>query len=206
MSEIPGTTRDTIEATLTIGDFLFRLIDTAGLRETDDLIEQAGIERARKAIENAAINILVIDCTQKPGNLPREAAGADFILLNKSDLKENYLDEWYEKLGDLRGVTHFSTRNRDAIAALKHGLMYRADKLRNDAGDLILTSERHRLSLEQAHTAILEVESALDQCLPMDMLTQHLRAAIEAIGQVTGQAITTPALLRHIFEHFCIGK
>jgi len=219
VSDIPGTTRDTIEDTLIIGQYLIRLTDTAGLRHTTDPIEQAGILRTRHAISHAGILLSIVDTTLTPNPslipLPDTPDTPLIILLNKTDSPDTKLSGWQEKLTtDEAHKDHFataeilaiSTRSEADITRLKQKIETLIAKMQHNAGDIILTNERHRANLTEAREAIRRIEATLAASLPMDMLTQDLRQAIEALGVVTGTAITTPTLLHHLFSHFCIGK
>lgn len=213
VSDIPGTTRDTIEETVTLGPYLFRLTDTAGLRHTADPIEKAGIERTRKAIETAGILLAIIDATLPPDTTliptPYRADTHTLILLNKCDLPTAQPAEWRKKINKscrTADIIDISTQNANDIEKLKEKLVLKAQDMEHHAGEEIITSERHRTALTEAHTSIQRVKDALEQSLPMDMLTQDIRHAIHHLGTVTGHTITTPTLLNHLFSHFCIGK
>ena len=216
VSDIPGTTRDTIEAPLILGPYKFLLTDTAGLRDTDDPIEKAGIERTRTAASRAHILLSIIDSTLTPS--PALLPTADMpstdthhiILLNKSDREDNRAADWQTHIShspaaatELRTI---STRNQEDIKSLKQRLQTIAADMQTMAGEQIITNERHRHALQEAREALIRVEQSLTQELPMDMLTQDIRESIHHLSTVTGTAITTPTLLRHLFAHFCIGK
>lgn len=212
VSDIPGTTRDTIEDSMTIGPYLFRITDTAGIRDTTDPIERAGIDRTHRAITRASILLAIIDATLTPSpTLVPRASNADthtIILLNKCDLPEARPAEWRAKLaGESDGtIMEISTTNDADIMGLRQELERIADNMHSDAGEEIITNERHRLALTEALTAMQRVSDTLRQHLPMDMLTQDIRHTIHHLGTVTGRTITTPALLSRLFSTFCVGK
>lgn len=220
VSDIHGTTRDVVEDTMEIGDYLFRFMDTAGLRKTDDPIERIGIERSRKALSNARIVLLVIDstCDQFPEQLLLDteealAPGAKLIvLLNKTDAA-NSLRELPVKTA-CADVISISAKSGAGIDELK-ALM--VETIRNDeiqAGDVVLTSERHKDCISQALASIERVLASLPEVdnkpakLPLspDLIAQEVRNVISPLTELTGTALQTPALLQNIFANFCIGK
>lgn len=213
VSDIPGTTRDTIEETLSIPPYALRLIDTAGLRQTTDPIEQAGIDRTHTAIQKAAILITIIDTTtplSTPAPLPSpETTIPHIILLNKTDLPQASPTAWQQHLATqypeakIIPVTLLSTEARPEILT---ELQTQAARLQAQAGQTIITNQRHRAALQEARAPLARVIEALaDPAIPLDMLTQDLRATTTALASITAP-ITTPAILTTIFSHFCIGK
>lgn len=213
VSDIPGTTRDTIEEPITLGPYLFRITDTAGLRHTADPIEKAGIERTLKAIETAGILLAIIDSTLSPDMAliptPCKADTQTVILLNKCDLPSAQPAAWRSRLkeeGHIADIVDMSTIKADDIQRIKDLLVVKARNMEHHAGEEIITSERHRVALSEALISIQQIKTALEQSLPMDMLTQDIRHAIHHLGTVTGHTITTPTLLNNLFSHFCIGK
>lgn len=190
VSDIRGTTRDTVEDTLIIDGILFRLIDTAGLRETNDTIENMGIERSRQAAEKAQIVVHVSDGTAVSGE--RLAVNGTIIhVLNKADL----------------GVTgeglRISAKNND-IEPLKHELV-RIAKGSMETSAVMLSNARHYEAIKRAHAAIERVQEGLTQGLSGELLSLDLQDCLNALGEVTGQ-ITNSEVLANIFSKFCIGK
>jgi tRNA modification GTPase len=189
VSDIQGTTRDTIEDTLVIDGILFRLIDTAGLRETDDTIESMGIERSHKAIERAQIVIYLSDNGQ--WTLDLGYAGTVINVLNKADL----------------GVTgdglRISAKNGD-IEPLRRELVRVAQESMQTSA-VMLSNARHYEAVSRAHDAILRVQQGLRDGLSGELLSLDLQDCLSALGEVTGQ-ITNQEVLSNIFSKFCIGK
>lgn len=189
VSDIQGTTRDTIEDTLILDGILFRLIDTAGLRETNDTIENMGIERSRKAASNAQIIIYMSDNGQ--WTLDIGHSGTIINVLNKADL----------------GVTgeglRISAKNND-IEPLKQELV-RVAKQSMQTSAVMLSNARHYEAISRAHEAIERVQQGLKDGLSGELLSFDLQDCLSALGEVTGQ-ITNQEVLANIFSKFCIGK
>jgi tRNA modification GTPase len=191
VSDIQGTTRDTIEDTLILDGILFRLIDTAGLRDTSDTLENMGIERSRKAIERAQIIIHLSDNGQWTAADELTGKGTILRVLNKSDL----------------GVTGdgllISAKNGE-IEPLKRELVRLAkESLQTSA--VMLSNARHYEAITRAHEAIVRVQEGLTQGLSGEILSMDLQDCLSALGEVTGQ-ITNAEVLSNIFSKFCIGK
>lgn len=186
VSDIDGTTRDTIEETLVLNGVLFRLIDTAGIRETADSIESLGIERSRKAIEKAQIVLEVIDAT-----CPQETLQGDKVIhvYNKADLKQ------------IPGQLCISAKHGQ-IDALKQLLV---EKAAIQPSGAVISSARHYDALCKALKAIQRVQVGMQQGLSGELLSEDLQECLLALGEITGQ-ITSQEVLNNIFSKFCIGK
>ena len=196
VSDIQGTTRDTIEDTLIIDGILFRLIDTAGLRETDDTIENMGIERSRKAIEKAQIIVHVIDdLTIDDVRLIDEGVKGTIIhVRNKIDL---------QPIANSQQLIAISAKNND-IEPLKQELV-RIAKASMSTSAVMLSNARHYEAVVRAHSAIERVQEGLVAGLSGELLSLDLQDCLNALGEVTGQ-ITNQEVLANIFSKFCIGK
>ena len=227
VSDIPGTTRDTVEGRLTIRGTLFRLIDTAGLRQTTDLVEQLGIERSYQQISSARLILWVIAPplptwseleTQLGELLPLTAPDSTLmILLNKRDLlTESEVTDWLshcseelQRIKDKRHITPplaISARAAEGIEALEELMVTTAQPLHSDEETVMLYNLRHYEALTKASRALELVSEGLHNGLTSDLITPYLREAIEEIGLVTGASITSDEVLGFIFSHFCIGK
>ena len=207
VSDIQGTTRDTIEDTLVIDGILFRLIDTAGLRETDDVIEQMGVERSRKAMENAQIVIHVMDATCPDAVIPEISTryGRDLTVLsvvNKVDLQSPNLKS---QILNLKSPTPLliSAKNGE-IEPLRRELV-RVAKAMTQTSAVMLSNARHYEAISRAHEAILRVQEGLANGISGELLSMDLQDCLAALGEVTGQ-ITNAEVLNNIFSKFCIGK
>ena len=220
VSDIHGTTRDTIEDTMHIGGYLFRFVDTAGLRETEDTIESLGIERSRSKIKEADIILAVVD-----GTRISEANQLDYIksiwdereertlilLVNKSEsLAEadriGLSEALQTKLSTSTKPIFISAREAKGIDELKGELTRVMETSGANEADLIVSNARHHQLLREAFDALQRMRSGFDMGLSTDLLTLDLRHAITSIGEITGREITSDDTLHYIFAHFCIGK
>ena len=186
VSDIQGTTRDLIEDTITLGGYLFRFIDTAGIRTTDDRIEQLGIDRSRQAASRANIIILLTE----PGvpYIDIEARPDQHVLRI-----ENKTDQFQA----LTGL---------GLKALEQQLIDLATP--TTSGDVILTNHRHYQALTSAHQSLLQVIAGLNANLSGDLIAEDLRAVIASLNEILGKGltITSQSTLNQIFSRFCIGK
>ena len=201
VSDIQGTTRDTVEDTLVLDGILFRLIDTAGLRETEDRIECLGIERSLRAAQKAQIVIRVKDATLQDTSLQDAAlqvSGTVINVLNKSDLKV----ESGESRVESEGIC-ISAKYGD-IEPLKRE-MVRIAKADMQTSAVMLSNARHYAAVTRAHEAIGRVQEGMEQGLSGELLSMDLQDCLNALGEVTGQ-ITNSEVLANIFSKFCIGK
>jgi tRNA modification GTPase len=222
VSDIHGTTRDTIEETISIGDYTFRFIDTAGLRRTDDIIEQQGIIRSQQAIAKARIVISVVDSTEALDTSILEQAaqplresdtpGYLIIALNKSDLKAcnstiAQAEEFAKSLPPHHAITaKISTITGQGLNDLQQALTTAAETDNQSADEgILVTNARHAQALSDALTSTRNTIDALHQNLPGDLIAQHLRATIAHLASITGD-IPSSEILNTIFSRFCIGK
>ena len=194
MSDIQGTTRDTIEDTLVLDGILFRLIDTAGMRETDDTLENMGIERSRKAAEQAHIIISVRDKDNLESILDNKDTKTVLHVLNKCDVTPPIKDE---------NTICISAKNGD-IEPLKQELV-RVAREEMQTQSVMLSNIRHYEAISRAYEAIERVQVGMQEGLSGELLSMDLQDCLEAMGEVTGQ-ITHTEVLENIFSHFCIGK
>lgn len=207
VSDIHGTTRDIVEDVLTVGDYRFRIMDTAGLRSTNDTIENLGIERSLRAAEIARIVIIVID--RNSPTLPElPASDADIIIaLNKADLAAS------PQLADLLTRPELSTarkieisaRDGDGIDAILRAMEEIAGSSVGDDSALLVTNARHYEALTQAGEAITRAIEAIKEGLSGDLIAMDIRLTIHHLNSILG-TITSQDVLSSIFERFCIGK
>ena len=197
VSDIQGTTRDTIEDTLILDGILFRLIDTAGLRETRDTLENMGIERSRQAAEKAQIIISVVEMG-KPDIILDHTAGQTVIkVYNKADL---LMPD--ERVNIIDGLC--ISAKHGVIEPLKNALV-RVAKESMQTSSVMLSNARHYEAVCRAHEAIVRVQKGLNDGLSGELLSLDLQDCLSALGEVTGQ-ITNQEVLTNIFSKFCIGK
>lgn len=217
VSDIPGTTRDAIEATLNIGGILFRFIDTAGLRETSDIIENLGIRKTYQKIEEAMVVLLVTDATDgadiinaTADIISKQMGPADkelVLIINKCDLLEsNQCMELHNALLLPPGVRSLmiNAQKEDDIARLRDLLLDITGP--GDAGNtLIVTNARHYSALTSCSRALKRAEDAIAENMPYDLVAMDIRQATYYLGEITG-SITPDEILGNIFKNFCIGK
>lgn len=200
VSDIPGTTRDTVEETVELGDYRLRFIDTAGLRHTSDTVEQIGIDRARAAIAKARIVIAVTDSTMDAPDPELESA------LSATPIP--HLIRVNSK-ADLTAATGLavSTVTGEGLDELRQALIAaaEADTAGAEGEDILVTNARHAQALSDALDAVTRFTRSLADGLPTDLAAHDLRATIQALASITG-AISTTDILTTIFSHFCIGK
>jgi len=208
VSDIPGTTRDTIEDQIAIGGINFRFIDTAGIRETIDKVEQIGIARAFEKIEQAALVIYLFeaatdkkeDIQKLQGNYPDKKI---ILIANKVDA----IDEAQcSKLkNDFPSIQLLSAKTGQGVNDLKTKLLELSNAGELGKSDTIITNNRHYDALLKALEAIQKVKEGMEIELASDLMTIDIREALFHLGEITG-SVTTDDLLGNIFSNFCIGK
>lgn len=212
VSDIHGTTRDTIEDTIQIKGVTFRFIDTAGIRQTADEIEQIGISRTFAAIDKALIVIWMLDSQPAADEIKEIAShleGKKLILtLNKSDLNSyNAFDASALNLpaDDIRSIEISAKFNKN-ITELENLIYELADIPEINADTVIVTQARHFDALNHAHLNLERVINGLNSTLSGDLIAEDLRLVLQDLAEITGGAITPGETLANIFKHFCIGK
>lgn len=235
VTEIAGTTRDVIEDTLVIGGIKFRIIDTAGIRETQDVVESIGIERSKKAMAQADIVLLLFDSEenrQKLETLTKELTDQKkFVWVrNKADLGEHLtptLSSEERELEDRGENTRYINEQHPPLASKERGqggeVTYLSISAKNGTGiedlksaltrlansgvqsDTIVTNLRHYEHLVKTHQALNDVLRGMDEGITGDFLAQDIRLALYHLGEITG-TIVADDLLANIFGKFCIGK
>ncbi len=194
VSEIQGTTRDTVEDTITIGDITFRFIDTAGIRHTDDTIERLGIERSIKAAEKAQIIILMRDNESDYPAITIRDDQTVIKIVNKQDTCNTPLGENERALSALNGI---------GIDALEKQLLAAIPTANND--ELLVTNLRHYEALSRAKEDITRSIESLELNISGDIVSEDLRQCLFHLGEILGN-ITSDEVLGNIFKNFCIGK
>ena len=226
VSDIHGTTRDTVEEVLNIDGVLFRFIDTAGLRSTGDTIEALGIERSYEKIDKASLVLVLIDALRLSDEdyrtsliqlLPRLKEKPFLTLLNKIDALESQTIASCQQVLSTLLATHLPTDTKPLILPISakqgDGMEVLRSELRQALAlpelastDLVVSNARHHALLTTALHSLRTVRQGLTDGLPTDLLTPDLRGAISSIGEVTGEDITSDTVLHTVFGHFCIGK
>ena len=212
VSDIHGTTRDTIEDTIVIGGTLFRFIDTAGIRQSSDTVERMGIERSWQAIDKANVVLWVVDVTSADTSMARDILArckgkALIVVLNKTDLDDDIAtrSELSDILPEGTQVVAMSAKNVDDVEALRALIVEEATQPEVDADAVIVTNARHYEALIRAREALTRAIDGLDNGLSGDLLGQDIRECLHWLGSITGE-VTTDDILGEIFSHFCIGK
>lgn len=223
VSDIAGTTRDTIEEVLNIDGILFRFIDTAGLRETQEAVEKIGIKRTYQKISEAEIVILVLDGASSENDILDNLKGvAEFmkfdcqdliICLNKCDLYSqspinknvSIINNLVSRSGYKANIINISAKDKTGLDLLYGCLISRFKDVKLNEDSTFITNQRHFDSLTRASEALEKVRISLSTSLPTDLVADDLRLAISIIGEITGE-ITSPEILENIFSKHCIGK
>lgn len=208
VSDIPGTTRDVIEDEMVLGGINFRFIDTAGLRETQDVIEAIGVERTRDRMKKASLIIYLFDLTQTTlAEIISEeehlaSLGIPYIKVgNKVDKADPALVEELKK----HDFIFISASHKTNIAALKDKILASFQVKTVKAGDVLVTNLRHYQNLLQTNEALDRVLESMYNGVTGDFLAMDIRQSLHYLGEITG-TITTDDLLDNIFSKFCIGK
>ena len=220
VSDIAGTTRDTVEDTVVIDGILFRFIDTAGLRDTSDEIEKLGISRSYRKISEASVVLCLLDVTATEEE--NETSISDIVskldisrqnlivLLNKADLLGSNINVSIlnnSVLSSKEQVVklYISAKRGDGLEELKKALVKTQKDLSLESDQTVVTNIRHYNALKEAEEALLDVSKSLSAGASSDLLAEDLRRAITHLGAITGE-ITSDEILGNIFSRFCIGK
>ena len=208
VSDIHGTTRDTIEDTIDIKGITFRFIDTAGIRQTTDTIEQIGIDRTYAAIEKARIVLWLIDAQpsqEEIQDIQERCKGKSLIIIqNKIDKAE---PELISHLSPLTShLLKISAKKSLGLEELERAIYEAADIPTLTENDIIVTNARHYDALVRAHEHIQRVIDGLQMQLSGDLLSEDLRQALDTLAEITGGQITPNEVLGNIFKNFCVGK
>ena len=212
VSDIHGTTRDTIEDTIDINGVTFRFIDTAGIRQTSDEVEQIGIERTYAAIEKARIVLWLIDTDPSAEEVQemqeRCSNKSLIIIINKIDKQTDIsIKELSARLSALRlQFLSISAKFGTNLSDLESAIYQATDIPSIQENDIIVSNARHYDALTRAHDHIQRVIDGLQIQLSGDLLSEDLRLALDTLAEITGGQITPNEVLGNIFTHFCVGK
>ncbi len=200
VSDVAGTTRDTIEATTTIDGIRFRFVDTAGLRETDNQLEQMGITRTYRAIENAHV-ILHLTSAENPEfqNIELNEKQAYIKVINKIDKITSTINL------SIHNTLTISAKEAQGIDKLRKKLRSTIDTSALNRNSVVVSNMRHYAALQSAHQALELALTALDNALPSDLISEDIRQVLHHLGEITGE-VTSDDILQTIFSKFCIGK
>lgn len=207
VTDIEGTTRDVIEEYVNIKGVPLKLIDTAGIRETDDLVEKIGVERSKKALEEADLVLLVLNSAEKLTDQDRALLDISknsnrLILLNKTDLSEQI--ETDQLPNDCIKISVLNNQNIDAIEERINDIFFdNAASVEKDA--TYLSNARHISLIEQALESLHAVNEGLELGMPVDLLQVDMTRTWEILGEITGDA-APDELITQLFSQFCLGK
>ena len=211
VTDIEGTTRDTIEEYITIDGILFKIIDTAGIRNSKDKIEQIGIDKSKKALRDADIVIAVLDSTKELSDEDHEILKnirnkCAIILLNKSDLKNNILKDNKIVTDTKKEIIEISALNNEGIDCLykKMASIFKIEDI-NTENTSIITNLRHKEAITSAKNNILKVSDTIKEGMPIDITAIYFKQAIEELNKITGENVTED-IINEIFSKFCLGK
>ena len=212
VSEIAGTTRDTIEDEMIIDGVLFRFIDTAGIRTTTDVVEQIGVSKAFEAMKKSAIVIYLFDTHEFSRgdleielNVIKDHIGNSQLLVVGNKIDFEILDDLKKEFSDVPHIQFISAKEHLYINELKNTLVSLFDKRAVNTTDTIVTNARHVTSLINAQAALQKVNEGLSTNIQSDFLALDIRYALSALAEITGD-VTNDDLLGNIFSKFCIGK
>ena len=221
VSNIHGTTRDVIEDTTLIDGITFRFIDTAGIRKTDDVVENIGIERTYQKMEEAKIVIWLLDAQPTEAeieDMKEKNQGKKLLMVfNKIDeisfdkavlsSDENCQTSSSVSLSDENvSILNISARTGENVSDLEQALVRAADIPEITENDVIVTSARHYEALLRADESLARVLESMDMGMSGDIIAEDLKMVLEELGEITGGQISSQETLNNIFKHFCIGK
>lgn len=210
VTDIEGTTRDTLEESIQLGGILLNLVDTAGIRETDDFVEKIGVDKAKDAVKDADLVIYMVDSSRPLDendafilNLIQDRRA--IILLNKIDLTPIVSMEEVRKFTD-QEIIEISAKNEKGIDKLENSIqtMFFQGEL-NFNEEIYITNIRHKHALEEARDSLRQVRKTIEMGMPEDFYTIDLMNAYEALGSIIGEAVEED-LIQTIFSEFCMGK
>lgn len=209
VTDLPGTTRDVVESSLVVGGIPVQVLDTAGIRDTEDMVEKIGVDRSRAVARAADLVLLTIDAsagwTPADEEIYQQVQNRPLILaINKIDLVE----ETYQlPIPDsIKHTVRTAAARNQGIDSLERAILEAVNAGHLQAGNIDLAiNQRQAAALARAKTSLQQVQATIAQQLPLDFWTIDLRAAIHALGEITGEEVTESVLDR-IFSRFCIGK
>lgn len=222
VSDIHGTTRDVIEDTTLIDGITFRFIDTAGIRKTDDVVENIGIERTFQKMEEAKIVIWLLDEQPSASEIEemklKNQGKKLLVVFNKMDKLENdklAFDKFTHSCGsdsseseasEGESTLFISAHTGENVSSLEQALVRAADIPEITENDVIITSARHYEALLRAHNSLSRVLESMEMGMSGDIIAEDLKMVLEELGEITGGQISSQETLNNIFKHFCIGK
>lgn len=212
VTDIPGTTRDIIEEYINVNGIPVKITDTAGIRETEDVVEKIGVEKAKKALENADLIVIMVDASagisEEDLEITRQVGDRKFILLvNKVDIAAvSDVDSIVKQFEGASKIIRTSIKEGTGIEELENTIeqMFTKGEI-NTENDILVTNVRHKDLIEKALTSIKDACTAYEAGMPLDCITIDIKNAAEYLGQVTGESVNED-IMHEIFSRFCIGK
>lgn len=211
VTDIPGTTRDVVEAYLNIDGMPFLLLDTAGIRETEDVVEKIGVERSKESIEKADLILMLIDGSraldEEELNIIREIKNKDVIfVLNKTDLHAVITQEMLEEYTGGHPIIPISAMKQNGLDALRQGMKQFIVKQGISIGqEATISNQRQKQSLVKAIESLNKVEDTIDMGMPEDCIAIDLHDAYGHLGNIVGEALKDE-IIGELFSRFCLGK
>lgn len=210
VTHVAGTTRDVIEEVINIKGIPLVLVDTAGIRQTDDIVENIGVEKSKEFIEKADLVLLVLDASRELEDEDREVINQInenhkkvIVLLNKIDLERKIdLDEY-----NFENIVEISAQKNVGIEDMEEKIysFIVDEKVEDSSEKLIITNVRHKTALEKTKDAIRNIFETINMGLPMDLISVDLKEALDSLSEITGE-ISSEDILDHVFGNFCVGK
>lgn len=209
VTDIAGTTRDALEESISIRGIPLLLVDTAGIRDTEDTVERIGVERSKRYLDTADLVLVVLDASAPPDENDMEVLKASeekkrIILFNKTDISDT--GKYYGAMPELEGAIGISAKTGEGIDELADEIerLCGIDELDTDNG-AVITNLRHKAALAAARNALLEAENAAAAGMPSDIVSIDISAAADSLGEITGETVSE-SVVSEIFANFCVGK
>ena len=217
VTDVAGTTRDILEENISIDGIVFRILDTAGIRSTEDIVEKIGVDKAKNAVEDADLILYVADSSvsfdeNDKAVLEMIAGKNTIVLLNKSDLinvmtEENiqFIDSYFDGSKKNR-IIRTSMKDRsgiDLFIKTVKEMFFHGDLMYND--EVFITNARHKEALQNTYDSLVQVQKSIEENMPEDFYTIDLMSAYEKLGSIIGEAVEDD-LINEIFSRFCMGK
>ena len=212
VTHVPGTTRDIIEEVISIKGIPLVLADTAGIRETEDIVENIGVEKSKEIIEKSDLILLVLDASRELEKndyeiieLIRENGKKAILLLNKIDLERKIE---MKKLNEISNdILEISAKEEKGMEEMEEKIysFILEEEVEDSSEKLIITNIRHKSALDKTKTAIDNIFETIDTGMPMDLISVDLKEALDSLSEITGE-ISSEDILDHVFSNFCVGK
>ncbi|MCR4674075.1 MAG: tRNA uridine-5-carboxymethylaminomethyl(34) synthesis GTPase MnmE [Lachnospiraceae bacterium] len=211
VTDIPGTTRDTLEEQISFGEFSLHVVDTAGIRKTDDTVEKIGVKKALSSIEDADLILYVVDSSSTLDEEDQKIMDKIkdlkvIVLLNKSDLESNVSEDVIQKNLIDKKIISVSAANHSGVEELKNeirSMFFHGEISLNN--EVYITNERQKYLFEEAFSSLAQVKISIENQMPEDFYSIDLMDAYESLGKIVGESVDDD-LVNEIFSKFCMGK